>query len=214
MFHPPHVGQPLGNSQDEYYLLQIHFDNPDIRTGVTVNVSLDMFYTSQLRPNDGGLLMLRHESPGLTPSLLIPPSSIDHKVYGMCGSECTRQIFPRGGIKFYAMLLHSHNAGRELRLQHFRGHRELPYVISDDNYSFNYQQWRVLTREVRVLPGDQLVVRKITLKFKRKSYDYLKNIIFDRLCLRKYKRKWNSCGRFWYTAGNVCCIWLLLRQDQ
>lgn len=173
IFHPPHVGIPVGSAVDEYYLLQIHFDNPNGLEGVLVNVSLDMFYTDTLRPHDGGLLMIRHESPGLTPSLHIPPSSIDHIIYGMCGAECTRNILPDEGISMYAMLLHSHNAGKQIRLQHFRGQTELPWVISDENYSFNYQQWRILTRETKIIPGDQLVVSKLWKKLYALQFNFL-----------------------------------------
>lgn len=66
-------------------------------------------------------------------------------------------MFPQTGIKLVSVVLHSHLAGKKLRLRHIREGRELPPVAEDGNYDFNYQQARVLPREVSVLPGDELV---------------------------------------------------------
>jgi hypothetical protein len=66
-------------------------------------------------------------------------------------------MLPQTGIKLVSVVLHSHLAGKKLRLRHIRQGRELPRVAEDDNYDFNYQQARVLLQEVSVLPGDELV---------------------------------------------------------
>ena len=66
-------------------------------------------------------------------------------------------MFPQTGIKLLSVVLHSHLAGKKLRLRHIRKGRELPPVVEDANYDFKYQQARVLRQEVSVLPGDELV---------------------------------------------------------
>ena len=66
-------------------------------------------------------------------------------------------MFPETGIKLVSVVLHSHLAGKKLRLRHIRNGQELPRVAEDDHYDFNYQQARVLPQEVSVLPGDELV---------------------------------------------------------
>ena len=53
-------------------------------------------------------------------------------------------------IKVFADLLHTHLAGIGLRLRHFRDGVELPYVDSDMNYDFNYQETRRRNQEVIV----------------------------------------------------------------
>lgn len=50
--------------------------------------------------------------------------------------------------------------GRKLRLRHFRDGVELPWLSTDDNYTFDFQQNRPLLEEVKVLPGDQLICGK------------------------------------------------------
>ncbi|OXA57895.1 MOXD1 2 [Folsomia candida] len=43
-----------------------------------------------------------------------------------------------------------------MRIRHFRGNSELPWIINDENYDFNYQTNRRLPKPVTILPGDQI----------------------------------------------------------
>jgi len=45
-----------------------------------------------------------------------------------------------------------------MRLRHFRGGEELPWIIYDEFYDSDYQQNINLEKEVKVLPGDHLMV--------------------------------------------------------
>lgn len=138
----------------------MHYDNPQRKNNLTVDLTVDLYYTSQLRTHDGGFLAAGHIFPGLPPSILVPPSSPNHLIRGECGESCTRSMLPPEGIRIFAISPHSHNSGRRMMLQHFRGGQELPVLTQDNNYSFAYQQFRVLNGETLVLPGDHLVMSK------------------------------------------------------
>lgn len=153
-FQPPHVGIPI-DSED--YILQIHLNNPSLLQDRRANIAFDIFYTEQLRQNDGGMITVQHEVPGIFLSLFVPPDTSNHQVRSLCGSECTRNMLPPEGVSVYGVLLHTHNAGRRIRLRHFRNNRELPFVVADENFSSSYQQNRNLPQELRILPGDQFV---------------------------------------------------------
>lgn len=155
-FHPPHVGFPFDS--EDYLATQIHLDNPTLVPNVTVNISLDFFYTTRLRPNEGGTFAVRHVIPGLPPSFLIPPYSIDYQIRGMCGSKCTQDMIPPEGISVYGVFLHSHGAGRKVRVRHFRKKLELPFIAVDENYLHSFQQVQTFPQETKVLPGDQIIV--------------------------------------------------------
>lgn len=47
-------------------------------------------------------------------------------------------------------------SGRRMRLRHYRDGKELPWLSSDDNYNFDYQQNRPILEEIKIFPGDQL----------------------------------------------------------
>ena len=53
-------------------------------------------------------------------------------------------------IKVFAAELHSHVAGYGMRVRHVRDEVELPPIIVDDNYDFNFQEYRFLPQEVEV----------------------------------------------------------------
>lgn len=158
LFFPDHVGIPIGDTgPDEYFLFQVHYDNPDERSDILVNIQMDIFYTPDLRENDAGVISLGQDIPG-SPSILIPPNSADHTLYGHCSSSCTAKMFPKEGIKIVSALLHSHNAGTRIRFHHFRDGKELPWISNDDNYMFQFQPSRLLRNEVQILPGDHLAL--------------------------------------------------------
>lgn len=69
----------------------------------------------------------------------------------------TFQMFPDNGINIVSVVLHSHLAGRRLSLKHIRQGKELPRIVQDNEFDFNYQQSHTLENEVKVLPGDELV---------------------------------------------------------
>lgn len=158
-FYPPHVGVPFGETNDDYYILQVHYDNPNRLSNVQVEVSIKTYYTNDLRENEAGIFTIRHMIPGMTPSLLIPPSTLNHQVRAFCGGECTQRALAREGIWISGVKIHMHNTGAGGLVQHFRGNRELAWIRMDNNYGFNFQQILTLHKEVRVLPGDMLTLK-------------------------------------------------------
>ena len=53
-------------------------------------------------------------------------------------------------IKIFGVLLHSHLAGRAIRVRHIRDGVELPPIMTDDSYDFNFQETRLLPKEIVV----------------------------------------------------------------
>ncbi|CAL8068066.1 unnamed protein product [Orchesella dallaii] len=148
----------MSESGSEYFMLQTHFNNPELLSNVNITVTLEAYYTKKIRENEAGVVGIGTSVPG-TPSLLLPPDSKNHIIMGHCAPGCTTSWFPTEGITVFASFLHTHSTGRGMRLQHFRGDVELPWIISDDNFNYNYQPGRVLREERKVFPGDQLIQR-------------------------------------------------------
>jgi hypothetical protein len=87
-------------------------------------------------------------------------------------------MLPQTGIKLVSVVLHSHQAGKKLRLRHIRDGRELPRVAEDDNYDFNYQQSRMFPKEVAVLPGDELVTECVYQTSNRTEPTFVSSVAF------------------------------------
>ena len=68
------------------------------------------------------------------------------------------QGIPPEGVEVISGFLHSHLAGRKIRLRHIRGGKELEPLLQDNHYDFNYQAPREPTSGNRIMPGDDLLL--------------------------------------------------------
>ncbi|XP_066941219.1 MOXD1 homolog 1-like [Macrobrachium rosenbergii] len=154
-FTPKHAGFPLGEEHGgaTYFMMELHYENPNLRKGIVDNSGLRIYYTENLRPYDAGILMLGHT---VSPMQLIPPGQHWLSI-GHCSSNCTSNNLPENGINVFAGILHAHLLGRNMTLRHIRDNKELPIIIRDLNFDFNFQETRTLKEELVVLPGDSLI---------------------------------------------------------
>ncbi|XP_050715576.1 uncharacterized protein LOC126998176 [Eriocheir sinensis] len=151
---PEHVGFPMGEADTTYFMMEIHYDNPNLKKGVVDSSGIRLFYTDQLRQHDAGTILFGHS---VSPLHIIPPAQ-KWLTAGYCDASCTRQHLPAEGITLFQGLLHAHLLGTAISLRHGRDGEELPPVMEDMNYDFNYQNTRILREEVTVLPGDTFIV--------------------------------------------------------
>jgi hypothetical protein len=88
------------------------------------------------------------------------------------------QMLPQTGIKLVSVVLHSHLAGKKIRLRHIREGRELPRIVEDNSYDFSYQQSRILSHEVVILPGDELVTECVYQTANRTELTFVSTVTF------------------------------------
>ncbi|XP_069156757.1 DBH-like monooxygenase protein 1 [Procambarus clarkii] len=150
---PPEAGYPLTPKGPKFYMLEVHYDNPNSHTFKDES-GIRIIYTPELRYYDAGVLSI-----GLEPSWkhLIPPRQRTVLSEGHCVAECTQAALPTTGINVFAVILHTHLLGRKVRVRHLRQGRELEPIAQDNNYDFNYQEYRALKIPRTVLPGDHLI---------------------------------------------------------
>ncbi|XP_068207395.1 MOXD1 homolog 2-like [Palaemon carinicauda] len=150
---PSEAGYPLTPNGPKYYMMQAHYDNPD-EHNFTDYSGIRIIYTPELRFYDAGVMSI-----GLDPSWKhqIPPRQRTVLSEGHCVGECTEAALPPTGINVFAVILHTHLLGRKVRVRHIRDGRELEPIAQDNNYDFNYQEYRALTNPRTVLPGDHLI---------------------------------------------------------
>ncbi|CAL8146111.1 unnamed protein product [Orchesella dallaii] len=155
---PDNVGFALGgeSSPIEYFLYETHYDNPEVRDDLYLETGVDFAYSSRLKENEGGIMLIGHGPFG---QWVMPPMTSEFDLAGNCNPTCTTRMFPPEGVEILVARLHAHLSSRRIRIKHFRNGIELPWILNDDNYDFNFQQWRPLYNPVRILPGDQITVR-------------------------------------------------------
>lgn len=151
---PEHVGISIAeHSEGSYYMLEVHYNNPSMRK-VVDSSGVRLHLTPKLRPQEAGILVA---GVAVSPLHLIPPKQKEYATAGYCTPHCTHTMFPESGVNIVSVVLHSHLAGRRLSLKHIRQGKELPRIVEDNHFDFEYQQSHTLEKEVKVLPGDELV---------------------------------------------------------
>jgi len=91
-------------------------------------------------------------------SIVIPPHRSSPSTWFKVTSHLPPTCIDSKGFTIINVLLHAHGAARTVKLRHFRDGEELPWIIYDDFYDSEYQQFRNLDTPVKVLPGDHLMV--------------------------------------------------------
>lgn len=155
---PEHVGIPIAeHGENSYYMLEVHYNNPTLKR-VNDSSGIRLHLTPELRPQEAGILVT---GVAVSPLHLVPPKQKAYATAGYCTPNCTNAMFPEDGINIVSVVLHSHLAGRRLSLKHIRKGKELPRIVQDNHFDFDYQQSHTLEKEVKVLPGDELVAECI-----------------------------------------------------
>ncbi|CAG7729825.1 unnamed protein product, partial [Allacma fusca] len=153
---PENIGIPLNElGIPEYFLLEVHYDNPNKLSNLNYNTGIEIYTTKNLRKQEAGIIRIGYET-GI--GLMIPPNTSNYIIAGHCSSTCTESRFPDEGIKVFTLILHSHLAGRKMKLRQFRNGFELPWWAYDNNYDFDFQQNRLLPVHQEILKGDHLTL--------------------------------------------------------
>ncbi|XP_066903551.1 dopamine beta-hydroxylase [Halyomorpha halys] len=152
--YPLEAGLPVGGSHyGSYAMLEVHYNNPEMRADWVDDSGLRVYLTKKLRPNDAAVIELGLE---YIDKMAIPPKQPNFQLSASCLPQCTGVALPEGGIKVFASQLHTHLTGTRVETRHYRKGVELPLLNQDKHYSTHFQEIRLLPQPVSVLPGDWL----------------------------------------------------------
>uniref|UniRef100_T1IHN6 DOMON domain-containing protein n=1 Tax=Strigamia maritima TaxID=126957 RepID=T1IHN6_STRMM len=153
--YPKEAGAAIGGSNfSQYVKLEIHYNNEQLKNDLIDSSGIRLYYTSQLRPYDVGVLELGLE---YTAKMGIPPLENEFILQGHCIPECTEKGIPPPGIVVFASQLHTHMTGIRVTTRHIRNGIEMALLNRDDHYSPHFQEIRILKAPIHVLPGDGLI---------------------------------------------------------
>jgi len=152
-YFPEHVGYPIQGKM--YMLLEIHYDNPNLVEGIIDSSGIKIYWTEELREFEAGQIGIGANYG----STWVPGDIGDSHVTQSFHSapECSANTIPEEGVNMFVGLLHAHTIGVAMKLRHIRNNVELPPLIQNDQYDFNYQQWITFPNDVKLLPGDEFI---------------------------------------------------------
>ncbi|XP_050428659.1 dopamine beta-hydroxylase [Adelges cooleyi] len=153
--YPEEAGLPIGGPDfNGFVMLEVHYNNPGLRKGIVDSSGVRLYITPNVRKYDAGVIELGLE---YTDKMAIPPNHPDFTLSGYCIAECTAVSIPPSGIEIFGSQLHTHLTGTRIYTRHVRDGQELPELNRDDHYSTHFQEIRLLSKPVLVLPGDALI---------------------------------------------------------
>ncbi|XP_058803916.1 MOXD1 homolog 1 [Phymastichus coffea] len=151
---PEHVGLPIAEHfEHSYYMLEVHYNNKMGRK-VIDSSGVRLHLTPNIRKMEAGILVA---GVAVSPLHMVPPQQKEYATAGYCTPQCTEKMFDKEGINIVSVVLHSHLAGKQMSLRHIRQGQELAPIVQDKHFDFDYQQSHTLEREVKILPGDEIV---------------------------------------------------------
>lgn len=152
--YPPEAGYALDpHTGPRFYMLETLYVNPRRDAFINDNSGLRFLHTEKLRTHDAGILSI-----GIDPNWrhIIPPGQSEVVSEGHCITECTGQTVPNNGINMFAVIMHTHELGKKVRLRQIRGGEEMSPIAADGNYDPKYQEYRRLQRPAKVYPVSSL----------------------------------------------------------
>uniref|UniRef100_A0A3B5BBC6 Monooxygenase DBH like 1 n=1 Tax=Stegastes partitus TaxID=144197 RepID=A0A3B5BBC6_9TELE len=181
---PENVGIPVGgDNNNPFYRLEIHYNNPESKAGKYDSSGLRLHYTAQLRQHDASILNagVLVRSP-LTYN--IPPKTSQFRTYGICNtSQFSQHVNPVPDLHVFAVLLHTHLAGRKVRVGHFRDGKQIGFLGLDENYDFEFQQTVSLGSIKTIKPGDEIIVECTYSTADRDGITQVGRSTTDEMCL-------------------------------
>ncbi|CAH1243297.1 MOXD1 [Branchiostoma lanceolatum] len=158
--YPEHVGYPISEDDDSgYVMMEMHYDNPLLASGIRDSSGIRLTYTPELRDNDLGTLEV---GVLVNKYHVIPPHVQEFTSAGFCSTRCLNAFLEEHGqpIHIISANLHSHLLGVKLNARLIRDGVEID-IVRDDNYDFNLQYERKLKEELTIYPGDILITECI-----------------------------------------------------
>jgi dopamine beta-monooxygenase len=154
--YPNNVGGILGGKNySPYFVLEIHFDNPQMRNNIVDSSGMRIYYQEKLRKYDAGILEVGLEYNAKNS---IPPGTTSFALNGFCLGECTHEALAKtNSITVFASQLHTHLTGRRVWTSIIRKNKEIDLLNGDNHYDQMFQEIRYLKRPVRIRPGDTII---------------------------------------------------------
>jgi len=141
-----------------FIFLEIHYDNPGLRTDYVDSSGFRMFFTDTPQAMEVAIGSLAAVAFGDGLGQWIPGGlPFAHAASVFMPSECSEYL-PDEGIQVFATNLHQHTIGTAISLRHFRDGVELEPLDENMDYDFNFQQQIYHDPPITILPGDSLIL--------------------------------------------------------
>ncbi|XP_046567536.1 DBH-like monooxygenase protein 1 [Haliotis rubra] len=188
-------GLVFGKSKYTRIALEFHWNNPNEVSGWKDSSGMTIFYTPNLRKNNGSLMSLGQMN------LAIPPGQSEVTFRGECTSECTRKLMTE---PIYVPMAgnHMHYLGRSASVELRRNGQRVQYLTNEPEFNYDNPRYFKYDDPVEILPGDSLVTTCTYQSTYKKKWVFYGDGTSDEMCF----------GFLWYYPEHalkhgVCVSW-------
>lgn len=177
---------PFGRGYDEYWLLEVHYNNPGGKGGLRDATGLEIAYSPTLRKHDVGVLVLgappHVPQIGFVSPLVVPGGQASFDYMNYCPGSCTKRRLQHSGngdnddngdddddddsgFSIMYAHLHMHGLGRGGELQLIRNASASPQgwertrLLHRKHWDFENQQGVAFSPLLPLRPGDAFLTR-------------------------------------------------------
>eukprot|EP00455_Lapot_gusevi_P017065 TRINITY_DN189_c0_g1_i17.p1 TRINITY_DN189_c0_g1~~TRINITY_DN189_c0_g1_i17.p1 ORF type:complete len:543 (-),score=171.13 TRINITY_DN189_c0_g1_i17:145-1773(-) len=147
---PQDVAMPIGGTDDRFIMIEVHYDNPGLLSGVTDNSGVRIYYSNTPKTYAAGVLVM---GDPLASAPTIMAGQINTYEYA-CSSSCTRTLL--NPLNVFGSFLHMHAIGNQIWTTQSRGNQLLGTRNRIDYWDFGFQNTVPVNYVIR--PGDRLNV--------------------------------------------------------
>ncbi|KAJ8300061.1 hypothetical protein KUTeg_021580, partial [Tegillarca granosa] len=124
------IGIRFGTRGFKRAMLQFHYNNPELRSDYTDSSGMQLFYTTNHRQFDAGVLTIGQIY------MEIKPRQERVEVIGTCHSHCTKKWFS-GSVRVTAAINHMHYLGLAMKIEQFRDGVKIRTITNDQVYRYD-----------------------------------------------------------------------------
>ncbi|GAX20374.1 hypothetical protein FisN_9Hh086 [Fistulifera solaris] len=146
---PDDVALYAGPGYSTSFLMEVHYDNVHLVSGIQDSTAVQFYYTTEMRPIEASVLQLGDPFVQLSGTAV---GAGDH-IFS-CPSSCTGTILTEP-VTILREYLHMHAHGAQARNEVVRGDGEVVHLAQIDFFDFHQQGNQAVQQDpYQVLPGD------------------------------------------------------------
>ncbi|OWF48547.1 DBH-like monooxygenase protein 1 [Mizuhopecten yessoensis] len=147
--HNENAGFKIGTTGYKYASMQMHWNNPSLRSDYEDSSGMTLYYTPVLRPYNLGNLVIGEYQ------FSIPPGESRHVIESECSSTCSDRIMT-SSVNVVSGLNHMHYMGREMTTFHTPTGGAERAIMADPHYSYDNPKVHTFESPLEIKKGDVL----------------------------------------------------------
>ena len=144
-------GIPFGGEGYNTFVLQIHWNNPEMRSDYRDSSGVRIYYSPILRPHFEQVALF------MQGTIDVPPLTENYTVTASCPGRCIRK-----SMYITTMFLHMHRLGQSGTVELYRNGTLYQTLVVEEDYSDTKPKFVTFTPALEVYPDDEV---KVTCQF-------------------------------------------------